>query len=139
MPYSRKMRFWVVGLLLLAGCSSPGTSSAAEPGRPDPPTPVKAERYEAIDLLLADLGLGSDVASSGIGNNEGSLRDFVEIEVGDGVVDIYLFDTRRQRNAWLPQMVGVGDVVYGPNWIVVPFENTRVVFAALGGTVIAAP
>ena len=132
MPYSWPMRFLVLGLVLLVGCTSP-EQSLAEPARPITP-PAKAERYETLDDLLVGLDMGNEVASSGVGNNEGSLKDFVEIYVGGGVVDIYLFENRKQRDAWMLQMVGVVELVYGPNWIVTPFSNTSDVLGAMGGT-----
>lgn len=49
--------------------------------------------------------------------------------------DIYVFDDESARDRWLEVGAGLGDVVVGPNWAIVPGERAGSIADALGGDV----
>lgn len=53
----------------------------------------------------------------GPGNNEDTLKDFAIMSTPDMRLDIYLFESSRFRDMWLPQIQAQGEVVCGPSHV----------------------
>jgi hypothetical protein len=49
--------------------------------------------------------------------------------------DLYVFDDEKDRDRWLSVGAGLGNVVVGPNWAIVPGDAARDIADALGGDV----
>ena len=49
--------------------------------------------------------------------------------------DLYVFDDEGARDRWLEVGAGLGDVVVGPNWAIVPGDGAGAIADALGGDV----
>ena len=108
-----------IGLALLLASCSPGPES-----------------YKDVDAIVTAMG-EADLACDEVPSEPPGdiVRDQGTCRTGGSEHDIFVFEDEKARDRWLVVGGGIGEVVVGPNWVVVPGEDADDVADALDGEI----
>jgi hypothetical protein len=109
--------------------------------RPEP------KQYSTIKQLASALDAKGFTCTSlqYLEQEDPSLAEFALCDMGNETrrIDIWRYESKRQRDRWLPGMLGEVDLVYGPNWILTVVgepttapERADSIASAIGGEVV---
>lgn len=116
-----------------------------EPEPTPSPDPLEAPSFAGIPEAVGYMN-GRGLGCSRIVEKkppQTSLFAFGSCQMEDGgEIDIYLFDSPRNRDQWKASILGAGlEVLVGPNWLITPNDRSRAraLQEAIGGELEAAP
>ena len=107
----------------------------------------RPRRYRTIEHLAAALKKRGLVCTNleYLDQPDPTLAEFALCDMGGPSrrIDIYRYASATRRDQWLPGMIGVVDLVYGPNWIITVVgdpatapERAALIAEAIGGRVL---
>jgi hypothetical protein len=131
----------VVSLVLPEGRSEVGSPLPSFESTPSP------ERYESLQTMaeaLKEKGMAcgaleyQDMEAAG----QPSVSEFATcylMEHQELNIEMWLFETKADRDKWLTSFRGQTMAIYGPDWVVTPNDEERAdaVLGALGGEVLS--